>query len=427
MRIDTAKAGSNGATLYDPRNEHDACGVGFIARINGRKSHKIIREAIGALCNLEHRGAIGGDMKTGDGAGILFQIPHRFFSRVTAFNLPAAGSYGVGFLFLPQQEAESRRARELTETVLCRQGATLLGWRRVPVEPDCLGEQARREMPSFWQIFLELPAQGRELERRLYVLRRCLENAAVQAGWDADQFYIPSLSSKTIVYKGMFVSTQFESFYPDLKDRDLTSAVAVFHQRYSTNTFPSWYLAQPFRYLAHNGEINTLRRNVNNMRARESSLCCELFGQELDKLKPIVNPSLSDSAIFDSVLELLTQGGRSIEHGMVMMIPEAFGTRYHISQDKRAFYEYHAAIMEPWDGPAAISFCDGPRVGAILDRNGLRPARYVITKSGKAILASEVGVLEIPPEDVLEKGRLAPGKMIMIDTERGRVIKDNEI
>ena len=415
------------ASLYDPRNEHDACGVGFIAQINGRKSHAIIRDAIRALCNLEHRGAIGGDMKTGDGAGILFQIPHRFFSRVAPFNLPPAGSYGVGFLFLPQQAAEAERARKLTENVLREQGATLLGWRQVPVEPDCLGEQARREMPSFWQVFLTLPAEAQELERRLYVIRKSLENAAVKAGWDAEQFYIPSLSGRTIVYKGMFVSTQFESFYPDLKDRDLTSAVAVFHQRYSTNTFPSWYLAQPFRYLAHNGEINTLRRNVNNMRARESSLSCELFGGELDKLKPIVNSALSDSAIFDNVLELITQGGRSIEHGMIMMIPEAFGTRYHISQDKRAFYEYHAAIMEPWDGPAAISFCDGPRVGAILDRNGLRPARYVITKSGKAILASEVGVLEIPPEDVLEKGRLAPGKMIMVDTERGRVIKDNEI
>ena len=429
VQINKAGAGDPrySGSLYDPRNEHDACGVGFIAQINGRKSHKIIREAIRALCNLEHRGAIGGDMKTGDGAGILFQIPHRFFSRVTAFSLPPAGSYGVGFLFLPQPAAEAQRARKLTETVLRRQGATLLGWRQVPVQPECLGEQARREMPSFWQIFLKLPVQGQELERRLYVLRRCLENAALKAGWDADRFYIPSLSSRTIVYKGMFVSTQFESFYPDLKDRDLTSAVAVFHQRYSTNTFPSWYLAQPFRYLAHNGEINTLRRNVNNMRARESSLSCDLFGEELAKLKPIVNPALSDSAIFDNVLELLTQGGRSIEHGMIMMIPEAFGTRYHISQDKRAFYEYHAAIMEPWDGPAAISFCDGPRVGAILDRNGLRPARYVITKSGKAILASEVGVLEIPPEDVLEKGRLAPGKMIVVDTERGRVIKDNEI
>jgi glutamate synthase (NADPH/NADH) large chain len=427
VQSETASAGRNGATLYNPQYEHDACGVGFIAQINGRKSHKIIKEAIRALCNLEHRGAIGGDMKTGDGAGILFQIPHRFFSRVTSFNLPTAGSYGVGFLFLPRQKAECDRAQGLTESVLNDQGATLLGWRQVPVEPECLGEQARGEMPSFWQVFLKAPAEGQELERRLYLLRRSLENAAAETGWEANQFYIPSLSSRTIVYKGMFVSTQFESFYPDLKDRDLTSAVAVFHQRYSTNTFPSWYLAQPFRYLAHNGEINTLRRNVNNMRARESSLACDLFGQELEKLKPILNPALSDSAIFDSVLELLTQGGRSIEHAMVMMIPEAFGTRYHISQDKRAFYEYHAAIMEPWDGPAAISFCDGPRVGAILDRNGLRPARYLITKSGRVVLASEVGVLEIPPEDVLEKGRLAPGKMIIVDTEAGRVIKDHEI
>jgi glutamate synthase (NADPH/NADH) large chain len=419
-------------TLYDPRYEHDACGVGFIAQINGKKSHQIIRQAIQALRNLEHRGAIGGDLKTGDGAGILFQIPHRFFSRVLDFNLPPAGSYGVGFLFLPQDKLEAQRARSLAEKVLSREGAKLLGWRPVPVEPECLGEQARAEMPSFWQLFLTLPAAGKEtageeMERRLYLIRKCLENEASNAGWDVDRFYIASLSGATIVYKGMFVSTQFESFYPDLKDRDLTSAIAVFHQRYSTNTFPSWYLAQPFRFIAHNGEINTLRRNVNNMRARESSLSSELFGENLDKLRPIVNPTLSDSAIFDNVLELLTLGSRSIEHSIIMMIPEAFGTRYHISQDKKAFYEYHAAIMEPWDGPAAVCFCDGVRVGAILDRNGLRPARYVITKSGKAILASEVGVLDIRPEDVLEKGRLAPGKMIMVDTRRGRVIKDHEI
>ena len=414
-------------SLYDPRGEHDACGVGFIAQINGRRSHGIIRDAIRALCNLEHRGAIGGDMKTGDGAGILFQIPHRFFTRVCPFNLPPSGGYGAGFLFLPGEEQQALEARRLSEGVLQSEGFELLGWRRVPVQPECLGEQARREMPSFWQMFVKPLAEGGQLERKLYLLRRCLENSAGQAGWDESRFYIPSLSSRTIVYKGMFVSTQFERFYPDLKDRDLDSALALFHQRYSTNTFPSWPLAQPFRYVAHNGEINTLRRNLNNMRARESSLSSESFGRELEKLKPIVNPALSDSAIFDGVLELLTQGGRSIEHGMIMMIPEAFGSRYHISQDKRAFYEYHAAIMEPWDGPAAIGFCDGKRVGAILDRNGLRPARYTITKSGKVILASEVGVLDIAPEDVLEKGRLAPGKMIVVDTGRERVIKDNEI
>jgi glutamate synthase (NADPH/NADH) large chain len=415
------------AGLYDPRNEHDACGVGFVAQIDGSKSHRIVEEAIEALCNLEHRGAIGADLKTGDGAGILLQLPHRFFRRVLRFRLPAPGAYGAGFLFLPAHGEEAARARRLVEQVREREGATVLGWRQVPVDPDCLGEQARNEMPSFWQLFLTLQAEGEALERRLYVIRKCLEREALLAGWDLERFYIPSLSSRTIVYKGMFVSTQFRRFYPDLADRDLQSAIAVFHQRYSTNTFPSWYLAQPFRYIAHNGEINTIRRNVNNMRYRETSLRSELFGEEIVKLLPVVNPDLSDSAIFDGVLELLAQGGRPIEHALMMMVPEAFGTRYHISQDKRAFFEYHAAIMEPWDGPAAISFSDGLRVGAILDRNGLRPARYVITRNGKLLLASEVGVLDIPPGEVLEKGRLAPGKMLVVDTVRGRVVKDNEI
>ena len=412
--------------LYDPAREHDACGVGFVVRINGEKSHGIIEDALQALCNLEHRGAIGGDMKTGDGAGIMFQLPHRFFSRVLDFALPQNG-YGVGFLFLPGSKPETERSMKMVARVIKAEGARLLGWRQVPVNADSLGDQARREMPAFRQVFLEYPASGDDLERRLYLIRKCLEKEAAALGWDLDQFYIPSFSSRVIVYKGMFVSTQFTSFYPDLKDRDLRSALALFHQRYSTNTFPSWFLAQPFRYLAHNGEINTLRRNLNNMKARESSLSSQLFDEEIAKLFPIVDSSMSDSATFDNVLELLTMGGRSIEHSMIMMVPEAFGTKYHISQDKRAFFEYHAAIMEPWDGPAAVAFCDGVRIGAILDRNGLRPGRYVITKSGKVVLASEVGVLDIPAGDILEKGRLAPGKMFLVDTKRKRVIKDNEI
>ncbi len=414
--------------FYDPRREHDACGVGFVASIRGEKSHEIVRDAIRALCNLEHRGAIGGDMKTGDGAGLLVQVPHAFLAKSVDFPLPEPGTYGAGFLFLPREAGEAERARLLVERVAAREGAEVLGWREVPVRPDCLGEQARDEMPSFWQVFVRLPSVAADgLERGLYVLRKCLEKEARAAGWDLDQFYIPSFSSRTMVYKGMFVSTQFLTFYPDLQDEDFTSAVALFHQRYSTNTFPSWYLAHPYRYIAHNGEINTLRRNVNNMNAREASMASDLFGGEIEKIKPVVNPTMSDSAIFDNVLELLVMGGRSLDHSLIMMVPEAFGSAYHISQDKRAFFEYHAAIMEPWDGPAAVAFCDGEQVGAMLDRNGLRPGRYVITRSGRVILASETGVLDVEPEDILEKGRLAPGKMFMVDLRRGRVIKDNEI
>jgi len=318
----------------------------------------------------------------------------------------------------------------MTEHLLLSEGAALLGWRRVPVNPDCLGELARRQMPSFWQLFLTLAdgvQPGEPTERRLYVLRKLLERAALQAGWNLDRYYIPSLSSRTIVYKGMFVSPQFLSFYPDLREPDFQSALAIVHQRYSTNTFPSWFLAQPFRFLAHNGEINTLRRNMNAMRARERTLASPLFGEDISRLAPIVNPAGSDSAIFDNVLELLTLGGRSLPHAMSMMVPEAFGTKYHISEDKRAFFEYHAAIMEPWDGPAAIAFSDGVRVGAMLDRNGLRPARYLITRGGTVVLASEVGVLDVEPAEVLEKGRLGPGRMIMVDTAQGRVMGDQEI
>jgi glutamate synthase domain-containing protein 2/glutamate synthase domain-containing protein 1/glutamate synthase domain-containing protein 3 len=416
--------------LYHPRYEHDACGVGFIANLRGEKSHRLVQDAVRILINLEHRGAVGADQKTGDGAGILLQLPHDFFRRVAGVALPRAGLYAAGFFFLPPGQVEADRARVLVERMLREQGAGLLSWRQVPVNPDCLGEQARREMPSFWQLFLT-PQPGTEpgepTERRLYVLRRCLEKEAQAAGWGPERFYVPSLSSRTIVYKGMFVSPQFLPFYPDLSDADFESALAIVHQRYSTNTSPSWFLAQPFRFAAHNGEINTLRRNVNNMRARETSLASPLFGEDLARLLPVVAPSGSDSAVFDNVLELLTLGGRSLPHAMAMMVPEAFGTRYHISEDKRAFFEYHAAIMEPWDGPAAMAFSDGRLVGALLDRNGLRPARYLVTRGGTVLLASEVGVLEIDPAEVLEKGRLAPGQMLLVDTAQGRMIRDHEV
>ena len=414
--------------LYDPAYEHDACGVGFVARIDGVRTHNIVEEGVQILCNLEHRGAVGGDMKTGDGAGMLLQMPHDFFKRVLPFSLPDEGSYGAGMIFLPANPKQASEAMSMTEQVIASEGGTLLGWREVPVDPECLGELARRVMPSFKQVFVSFEGlKGEKLETKLFVLRKCLENAAAAKGMELDDYYLPSLSSKTIVYKGMFVAPQFVTFYPDLGEEDFVSAMALVHQRYSTNTFPSWPLAQPFRYIAHNGEINTLRRNKNNMKARETSLSSEEFGNDLQKMYPIVQEGGSDSAAFDNVFELVSRGGRSMEHSMMMMVPEAFGTKYHISEDKRSFFEYHAAIMEPWDGPAALVYTDGYKIGATLDRNGLRPGRYTITRSGKVVLASEAGVIDIAPEDILENGRLEPGKMFLVDLNQHRIIRDNEI
>lgn len=414
--------------LYDPSQEHDACGVGFVARLDGKKTHKIVEEGIEILCNLEHRGAVGGDQKTGDGAGMLTQMPHKFFKNILSFDLPDAGKYGGAMMFLPLDAKKAAAAVKMTEKVLKTEGAKLLGWRDVPVAPECLGELARKVIPSFKQLFITVDGLSDfELERKLYIIKKCLENRAISEGYEMDEYYIASLSAHTMIYKGMFVAPEFTVFYPDLKDENFESALALVHQRYSTNTFPSWPLAQPFRYIAHNGEINTMRRNVNNMEAREASLKSDLFGEDLSKIAPVVLPNGSDSAAFDNVYELLIQGGRSIEHSMMMMIPEAFGSKYHISEDKRAFFEYHAAIMEPWDGPAAVAFTDGFNIGATLDRNGLRPGRYTVTRSGKVVMASETGVIDIDPEDVLEKGRLAPGKMFVVDTRNQRVIKDNEI
>ncbi len=412
--------------LFDPQYEHDACGIGFIVNIDGRKSHAIIDDGITILCTMEHRGAIGGDLKTGDGAGMMVQIPHEFFKKEVKFKLPEVGTYGVGFLFLPQ--AETAKAIQMVEETLLRERVELLGWRPVPVEPAVLGDFARASMPAFFQIFVTIEGlNGAALERKLFILRKCLEGKARKLGWAKEQFYVPSFSCRTVVYKGMFVSTQFKSFYLDLNDKDFVSAMALVHQRYSTNTFPSWPLAQPFRFIAHNGEINTLRGNINKIQDRRHTIASPLFGSDIEKIFPIVDPTASDSACFDNVFELLVQGGRSMEHAMMMMVPEAFGFDYHISHDLRAFYEYHMTIMDPWDGPAALIFSDGVKIGAYLDRNGLRPGRYTITRQGQMILASETGVLPIAPADVREKGRLMPGKMILVDTQRQRVIKDTEI
>ena len=419
------------AGLYDPRFEHGACGVGFVVDIRGTCSHAVIEQGITILKNLAHRGAIGADQKTGDGTGMLFQIPHHFFLREcekSGFALPDRGEYGVGILFLSRNSRKRRTQQQMVEAGIAAEGGTVLGWRPVPTSPETLGQLARDTMPHIWQVFFVFSGLTDDtLERKLYVCRKVLESAATQRGFDVDEFYIPSFSSRTLVYKGLFVAPQFARFYLDLQDADFASVFALIHQRYSTNTFPSWALAQPFRYLAHNGEINTLRGNINRMNAREATLASPLFGDDIDKLRPIINSDLSDSGVFDSVFELLCQCGRTIQHSMMMMVPEAFGPRYHMSADRRAFYEYHAAIMEPWDGPASISFTDGIRVGAALDRNGLRPARYVVTKGGLMVLSSEVGVLEIPAQDVLQRGRLGPGKMILVDTEKGRILYDHEI
>lgn len=417
--------------LYDPDFERDSCGVGFIANIKGYKSHQILEEGITVLKNLVHRGALGGDLKTGDGAGVLIQIPHGLFVKKVeeyGFKLPLEGEYGVGMFFLPQDEDKRSKTIGIIEETVKKEGGTILGWRDVEVNPSGLGEIALNSMPYVRQAFIEFSGlKEGELERKFYITRRAIENEAFRRQITIEEFYVVSFSSRTIVYKGMFTAAQLEEFYPDLSDIEAQSAFILVHQRYSTNTFPSWPLAQPFRYIAHNGEINTLRGNINKMKARESNLSSPAFGDNIKKLFPIVNPGLSDSGVFDNVYELLLRGGRSLEHIMMMMIPEAFGTKYHISQDKRAFYEYHASLMEPWDGPAAMAFTDGVKVGAALDRNGLRPARYVITKNDKLILASETGVLDIPAGEILQKGRLAPGKMILVDTKKGRIIFDNEI
>jgi len=417
--------------LYDPANEHDSCGVGFLARLDAEATHGIVADAVQILVNLEHRGAIGGDKATGDGAGLLLQIPDGLLRAewpAASPKLPHRGDYAVGMVFLPTNPVLTDRAVDTLERIALDEGCEVLGWRRVPVDTSPLGEFARETRPEIRQLFL---GRGRvaadAFERKLYAIRRRAEKDVARWADDASQFCVPSLSSRTIVYKGMLVGTQLPLFYPDLRDKRFLSAFALVHQRYSTNTFPSWSLAQPFRTLAHNGEINTLRGNINQMRARESILQSDLFGADLSKLKPIINETGSDSAMLDNALELLLLGGRSLPHAMMMLVPEAWGPRFTMGEDKRAFYEYHAAFMEPWDGPAALAFTDGRYIGATLDRNGLRPARYTVTRDGLVVMASETGVLDLAPERILSRGRLQPGKMFLVDLEQHRIIPDNEI
>jgi glutamate synthase domain-containing protein 2/glutamate synthase domain-containing protein 1/glutamate synthase domain-containing protein 3 len=419
--------------LYDPRFEHDACGIGFVASIKGQKSHDIIVKGIQVLINLTHRGACGCDPETGDGAGVLIQIPHAFFARECAklgFTLGAPGEYGIGMVMLPVERHGRLQAEGILERIAREEGLTVLGWRDTPIDGSAIGRVARNSQPYIEQVFLGRGKGMNEdaLERKLYIVRKRAE--AEIAASDLPEksfFYIPSLSARTIVYKGLLLAPQIANFYPELKDPEVMSALCLVHQRFSTNTFPTWQLAHPYRYIAHNGEINTLRGNVNWMHARQSVLESLLFGEDIKKLFPIIQPGGSDSASFDNALELLLMSGRSLPHSMAMLIPEAWSKNQHMNPQKRAFYEYHASLMEPWDGPAAIAFTDGRAIGATLDRNGLRPARYLVTKDDLCIMASETGVLPVKPEDVKLKGRLQPGKMLLVDTVEGRIISDQEL
>ena len=414
-RFNTAPAASG---LYDPSAEKDACGLAMVATLRGTAGHDIIEMALSSLRNLEHRGAVGSDAGTGDGAGILSQMPDRFLREVVDFKLPELGSYGAGLVFLDKDSsaADKSRLAKLAES----EGLRLLGWRLVPIRPEVLGEMALAAMPEIEQVFVQglRGESGLELERMLFRLRKRSER---EIG-----IYHPSLSMRTIVYKGMVTTLQLEPFYPDLSDPRFESTLALVHSRFSTNTFPSWPLAHPFRFIAHNGEINTVKGNANWMKARESQLSNDLLGN-IDQLKPIVTPGASDSATFDEVLELLVLSGRSLPHAMMMMIPGAWEKQLDMDPKLRDFYEYHAMIMEPWDGPAAVIFTDGSLVGATLDRNGLRPGRFVVTEDGFVILASEIGVADIPADRIVRKGRLQPGKMFVIDTKAGQIIEDEQV
>ena len=417
--------------LYDPANEHDACGVGFVAHIKGEKRHEIVRQGLTILERLHHRGAVGADPRAGDGAGMLLQIPDALFRGVVDFELPAEGEYAVGMLFLPRDEEARSDAQKAVEGYVAFEGQRLLGWRDVPVNNEGLGYSVLPTEPVIRQVFVgrgDHCADQDEFERKLFVIRKQIDNRIREMGSDPDRtFYFTSFSSRTIVYKGMLLAGQVGEYYQDLNDERMTSALALVHQRFSTNTFPTWDLAHPFRMIAHNGEINTLRGNVNWMAARRQSMASDILGKDLDKIWPLIPEDQSDSACFDNALELLVAGGYSLAHAMMMLIPEAWAGNPLMDKDRRAFYEYHAALMEPWDGPAAVAFTDGRQIGATLDRNGLRPARYLVTDDDLVVMGSEMGVLQIPEEKVIKKWRLQPGKMFLIDMEQGRIIDDAEL
>ena len=420
--------------LYDPDYEHDSCGVGFVANIKGNKSHQTIEDGLTILKKLVHRGACGCEENTGDGVGMLVQMPHKFFTRVcpnSGINLPDYGHYGAALVFLPNDAEQSQQCQAMIEEIVMAEGQSVLGWRDVPTDDSSLGPTAVSGEPTFRQIFIKRADEINDVdtfERKLYVIRKLAEHAI----WGSDlseksRFYIPSLSSRTFIYKGMLTVTQLELMYPDILEPDFESAISLVHQRFSTNTFPAWKLAHPFRYVAHNGEINTVRGNSNWMRARESLCKSELFGDDLNKLFPICIEGGSDSATFDNVIEFLHMSGRPLSHAILMMIPEAWSGHETMTPERKAFYEYHASLMEPWDGPASVAFTDGDVIGAVLDRNGLRPSRYYVTKDDMVVMASEVGVLDIAPEDIVVKDRLHPGRIFMVDTKQGRIIEDEEL
>jgi glutamate synthase (NADPH) large chain len=435
--MDTPEAEDPGDQgLYRASDEHDACGVGFVAHIKGQRSHAIVRNALDLLINLQHRGACGSDPDTGDGAGILVQMPDRFLRKALRFSLPPAGSYGAGLVFLPTAPAAAAEVRGLIERITVEEGQALLGWRQVPINLRAVGRNAASVAPAFEQVFIGRSsvfegADGQaRFERKLYVIRKRVERAIEELELPSNArkaFYIVSLSANTLIYKGMLTASQIEGLFPDLSDAAFESALALVHQRFSTNTFPSWPLAHPYRLVAHNGEINTLRGNINWMQAREGMLKSSAFGDDLPKVLPVIRPGGSDTATFDNVLEFLVMAGRSLPHAVLMMIPEPWGGNPNMDPAVRAFYEYHSSLMEPWDGPASIAFTDGTVIGAVLDRNGLRPSRYCITKDDLVIMASEVGVLDIPADRIVVKDRLRPGKMLLIDTGQQRIISDEEI
>ena len=406
--------------LYNATNEHDACGVGMVVNIHGNKSHELVDSALKVLENMRHRGAEGADNKTGDGAGIMLQIPHEFI-LLQGIPVPEKGKYGTGLIFLPKDEKEQAGILSIMIEEIEREGLTLMHLRNVPTNPDCLGKDARATEPDIKQVFITGVTDVENLERTLYVIRKKIEKRVRHK-----DFYIVSLSGKNIIYKGMLSSMQVREYFPDLTQPYFTSGLALVHSRFSTNTFPTWSLAQPFRLLAHNGEINTIRGNRGWMEARESVLSSPALGN-IKAIRPIIQPGMSDSASLDNVLEFFVMSGLSLPHAMAMLVPESFNDKNPISEELKAFYEYHSILMEPWDGPAALLFSDGRFAGGMLDRNGLRPARYLITNNDMMVVASEVGVMDFEPGKIKEKGRLQPGKILMIDTEQGKIYYDGEL
>ena len=430
--------------LYDPRFEHDSCGVNFVCNLRGEASHEIVQMGIGALCTLQHRGAIGAEKNTGDGAGILMQIPDKLYRDVVAFDLPPKNHYATGIAFFSSDLNKTDNAIKQLEKLAEEEDLEIIGWRELPIDPFDIGKSAKEAMPLMKQIFIRCKGNtalsGLDLDRKVFPFRKRAEREiySEQEGYEtssgmgsstSDQMevYFPSLSSRTIVYKGMLTTPQLGNFFVDLNDERTESAMVLVHSRFSTNTFPSWPLAHPYRFVAHNGEINTVQGNRNWMRSRESLLKTGLISGELERLFPICTPGASDTASFDEVLELLVMGGYSLPEAVLMMIPEPWENHQNMSPERRAFYQYYSTLMEPWDGPASIAFTDGTLMGAVLDRNGLRPSRYWVTSDDLVVMASEVGVLEIPPEKIIEKGRLQPGRMFLIDTEKGRIVRDEEI